>query len=117
MPAYGFFDVLEVTDPEKLGRYRQAVGATVARYGGRYLSVGGRTDAIEGRWRPVFPVLIEFPSLQHAHRWYGSPEYGDLKALRLAATRGDAVFIDGSGIELLGEASSGGSIQEAGHGG
>ena len=105
MPAYGFFDVREVTDADKLERYRQSVAATVARHGGRYLSVGGRCDAIEGRWRPVFPVLIEFPSLQHAHRWYGSPEYRDLKALRLAATVGDAVFFDGSGMDRLGDAS------------
>ncbi|HSC05343.1 MAG TPA: DUF1330 domain-containing protein [Steroidobacteraceae bacterium] len=116
MPAYGFFDVREVTDANKLEQYRQSVAATVARHGGRYLSVGGPCDAIEGRWRPVFPVLIEFPSLQHAHRWYGSPEYRDLKALRLAATKGDAVFFDGSGMDRLGEASSGASTEGSGHG-
>jgi uncharacterized protein (DUF1330 family) len=114
MSAYAFFDVLEVNDPEGMEQYREAVGATVARHGGRYLSVGGRCDAIEGRWRPVFPVLIEFPSLQHAHRWYGSPEYRALKALRLAATRGDAVFIDGSGMETLGEVPSGTAIRGPG---
>jgi uncharacterized protein (DUF1330 family) len=47
-------------------------------------------------------VLIEFPSLEQARRWYESTEYRDLKALRRAATRCNAVFIDGSGIEVLG---------------
>jgi uncharacterized protein (DUF1330 family) len=47
-------------------------------------------------------VLIEFPSLEHARRWYGSEAYRDLKTLRLAATRGNAVFIDGSGFDVLG---------------
>lgn len=102
MPAYGFFDVLEVTDGEKLERYRQGVDATVERYGGRYLSVGGSCEVVEGTWRPVFPVIIEFPSLAHARRWYASAEYRDLKALRLSATRGNAVFIDGTGLEMLG---------------
>jgi uncharacterized protein (DUF1330 family) len=44
----------------------------------------------------VFPVVIEFPSLEDAHRWYDSDEYRNPKALRLAATRGNAVFIDGT---------------------
>ncbi|HWT03109.1 MAG TPA: DUF1330 domain-containing protein [Pyrinomonadaceae bacterium] len=96
MPAYCFFDVLEVTDAEKLEHYRDGVLATVERYGGRYLTVGGRSDVVEGQWQPVFPVLIEFPSLEQAHKWYDSEEYRDLKALRLAATRGNAVFIEGN---------------------
>jgi uncharacterized protein (DUF1330 family) len=41
-------------------------------------------------------VLIEFPSLKQAHRWYNSEEYRELKELRLAATRGYAVFIEGA---------------------
>lgn len=95
MPAYFFFDMLEVIQPEKLENYRQAVSATVERYGGHYLTVGGRTDILEGDWRPVFPVLIEFPDLEHARRWYDSEEYRAPKALRLTAARGNAVFIEG----------------------
>ena len=34
--------------------------ATVEKYGGRYLMVGGQCDVVEGSWRPVFPVLIRF---------------------------------------------------------
>jgi uncharacterized protein (DUF1330 family) len=96
MRAYFFLDVLKVTDPEKMEKYREGVLATVQQHGGRYLTVGGRYDVVEGEWRPVFPVLIEFPSLQHAHSWYDSDAYRDLKALRLAATRGNAVFIEGT---------------------
>jgi uncharacterized protein (DUF1330 family) len=96
MRAYFFFDMLEVGDPEKLERYRGLVPATVERYGGRYLTVGGRCDVVEGQWRPVFPVLIEFPSLEQAHLWYNSEEYRQPKELRLAATRGNGVFIEGT---------------------
>jgi uncharacterized protein (DUF1330 family) len=96
MSAYCFFDVLEVVDPAKLEQYRDGVLATVERHGGRYLTVGGRCDVVEGEWRPVFPVLIEFPSLEQAHAWYDSEEYRALKALRLAATKGNAVFIEGN---------------------
>ncbi|HEX8190469.1 MAG TPA: DUF1330 domain-containing protein [Pyrinomonadaceae bacterium] len=60
-------------------------------------SAAGRTSW-RGEWRPVFPVLIEFPDLETAHRWYDSEEYRELKALRLAATKGNAVFIEGTGF-------------------
>ncbi len=96
MAAYCFFDVHEIIAPDKMARYRAGVLATVEQYGGRYLTVGGKCDVIEGDWQPTFPVIIEFPSLEQAHRWYGSEEYRDFKALRLAATRGNAVFIEGN---------------------
>ncbi|MDQ3803160.1 MAG: DUF1330 domain-containing protein [Acidobacteriota bacterium] len=95
MAAYCFFDVHEITDPGRMERYRAGVLSTVEQYGGRYLTVGGKCDAVEGDWQPVFPVIIEFPSLEQAHRWYDSEEYRDLKALRLGSTRGSAVFIEG----------------------
>lgn len=95
MPAYCFFDVREITDAEKVAQYQPRVGATVAQYGGRYLVLGGKHDAVEGDWRPGFAVLVEFPSLEQAYRWYDSAEYRPLKALRLAGTHSNAVFIDG----------------------
>jgi uncharacterized protein (DUF1330 family) len=98
MAAYCFFDVLEVTDPEKMEKYRGGVLEVVERFGGRYLTVGGKFDVVEGDWRPAFPVLIEFPSLEAAHRWYDSEDYSELKALRLAATRCNVVFIEGNGF-------------------
>jgi uncharacterized protein (DUF1330 family) len=95
MPAYCLFDNLAVDDVAKLAEYKTRVAAVVQRYGGRYLVRGGRVDLIEGAWRPTFPVMIEFPSLEQAHRWYDSPEYRDIKELRLSAGRFSAVFIEG----------------------
>ncbi len=101
MPAYFLADVVEVLDEKRMEEYRRAVSATVERHGGRYLTVGGRAVRLEGDWLPVFPVLIEFPDMDEARRWYESAEYRDLKALRLGATRGHAVFIDGIVPEFL----------------
>jgi uncharacterized protein (DUF1330 family) len=95
MSAYYFLDVLEVTDQAKMEQYRKGVLATVEQFGGSYLTVGGQSEVVEGDWRPIFPVLIEFPNLEQAHRWYDGEEYRELKALRLAATRGNAVFLEG----------------------
>ena len=70
-----------------LPRCRSTVDAT--------LPIGGPFEVKEGNWRPTFPVMLEFPDLDAANRWYDSPEYQPLKALRLTATRGDMVFIQG----------------------
>lgn len=95
MAAYFFFDVHQVVDEPKMESYRQRVFETVAKHGGRYLVIGGPTEAIEGGWKPDFPVMIEFPSAEQARRWYDSADYAGLKSLRLAATRGDAVLMTG----------------------
>ena len=94
MPAYYLFDVHEITDEKMMNQYRQAVHATVKQFGGRYLAVGGEVSIVEGNWRPMFPVLIEFPTAKHARDWYSSPEYGAIKDLRIRATRGNAVLLD-----------------------
>jgi uncharacterized protein (DUF1330 family) len=95
MPAFCFFDILEVVDRPKLDEYRKRVQPTVERYGGRYRGIGGQCDVVEGNWRPVFPVVIEFPTLADARRWYDSDEYGALKALRLDAVRSNGVIFEG----------------------
>ncbi len=95
MAAYCLFDNLQVIDAAKLEEYKSRVAPLVERYGGRYVVGWCRTDLVEGQWQPTFPVLIEFPSLEHARQWYSSREYAELKAIRLAAVRSNAVFMEG----------------------
>lgn len=94
MSAYCLFDNVEVTDPGKLGEYAERVREVVEAYGGRYLTIGGRVERVEGEWSLTYPVLIEFPDLDAAHRWYDAPEYEELKALRHEAAVVNAVFFE-----------------------
>jgi uncharacterized protein (DUF1330 family) len=95
MAAYCIFDILKINDAEKVERYRSRVGPVVEKYGGRYLVTGGQIDVLEGDWRPTLPVIIEFPSLEHARRWYASEDYRELKALRLSAVMSNGVIVEG----------------------
>ena len=96
MSVYCFFDVREITDEAKVEQYLAGVFATVDQYGGRYLVLGGEPELVEGDWRPVYPVIVEFADSEQAQRWYSSPEYEPLKALRRAGTRSNAVFLEGA---------------------
>jgi uncharacterized protein (DUF1330 family) len=93
--AYCLFDNLEVNDVAKMEEYKTRVAPIVRKYGGRYVVLGGKVEVVEGTWRPAFPVMIEFPTLEHARRWYHSEEYRAPKAMRHVAGRFSAVFIEG----------------------
>lgn len=94
MAAYVIADV-EVTDPAAYEGYRQAVGATIAAHGGRYLARGGATDVVEGAWQPKRLVILEFPTLARAREWYASAAYAPLRALRGRAAVSNIVFAEG----------------------
>ena len=94
MPAYFVVDI-EVTDPAAFEEYRQGVPATIAQYGGRYVVRGGKMETLEGNWQPKRMVVLEFPSVEAAKRWYHSPEYKPLLALRVKASRGSMVLVEG----------------------
>ncbi|MBZ5656769.1 MAG: DUF1330 domain-containing protein [Acidobacteriia bacterium] len=95
MSAYYLVDVREIKDAAKMEEYKARVAPVVEKFGGRYLVIGGPFEVVEGSYQPVFPVMIQFPSLEDAHRWYNSEEYRELKQLRLAETLGNAVFMAG----------------------
>jgi uncharacterized protein (DUF1330 family) len=86
MPAYVIAEHI-ITDAAKFEEYRTKVGATIATYGGRYLTKGGSHRLPEGgHWKPERVVIIEFPDIDCLDRWYNSPEYQPLIALRKAST-------------------------------
>jgi len=95
MPAYFLVDIREVKDAAKVDQYRSRVAPVVEKFGGRYLVRGGPFEVVEGTYQPVRLVLLEFPSMEQARRWYDSEEYRDLKQLRLAACVSNAVLVTG----------------------
>ncbi len=94
MAAYFIVD-LNVKNPQAYEGYKQAAAASIAQYGGKYLVRGGKHEVLEGKWRPTRLVLLEFPSLEAAKRWYTSPEYAKVKPIRLQNADGDLVLVEG----------------------
>jgi len=94
MAAYVIGEV-DVMDPAAYEDYRKRVGAVVAQYGGRFIARGGKVEALEGGWSPKRLVLLEFPSMEQALKWYRSPEYAPLIKLRQKASRGKLVALEG----------------------
>jgi uncharacterized protein (DUF1330 family) len=94
MPAYLIAEI-EVVDAQQYEEYRRRVPPLVAAYGGKYLARGGALEVKEGDWTPKRLVLLEFPSLEQARRFYDSPEYAPLLELRKNSTRSKLVFLEG----------------------
>ena len=92
MPAY-FVVELEITNMEAMQPYREAVPATVAQYGGRFIARGGATEVIEGGPQPKRIVMLEFPDAATVKRWYNSPEYQKILPNRLANSKASRAFI------------------------
>jgi uncharacterized protein (DUF1330 family) len=88
---------IEVTDPAAYEDYRRQVPGVVAKYGGKFLVRGGKVSPKEGGWAPARIVVLEFPSMAQAEKWYGSPEYAPLIKLRQKASRGKLVLVEGAG--------------------
>ena len=94
MAAYIIVD-LTVTDLPTMEEYRKRVPATLAKYGGRFLVRGGAHQTVEGDWKPNRVVVLEFPSMEQAKRWYDSEEYREPKAMRLRAGRANLIMVEG----------------------
>jgi uncharacterized protein (DUF1330 family) len=63
MPAY-FVAELDVTNAAGFEPYRAAVTATIAQYGGRYVTRGGAVELIEGRPEPKRWSSLNSPMLR-----------------------------------------------------
>ena len=86
---------LNVHDAKAYADYAPRVPAVVAKFGGHYIVRGGQTLALEGAAPAQRIVVIEFPSLDAAKAFYGSPDYQALAPIRHAAATGNAYIVEG----------------------
>lgn len=94
MPAYVVVDV-DVKNLEAYKEYREKAPATVHQYGGRYVVRGGEVSDLEPGWDTHRFVILEFPTLDEAKQWYGSPEYAKILPIRLRSTRSRLLMVEG----------------------
>jgi len=94
MSAYVIAEVT-VNDAALFAEYGKGVPASIAAYGGKYLVRGGATEPKEGGWEPKRMVVLEFPTMAQARKWYDSAEYKPLLAMRLKAPNASMIFVEG----------------------
>ena len=94
MPAYVISDV-DIQNVAELREYIARAPAIIEAYGGRYVARQGRIEALEGTWRPSTLVIIEFPSMEAAKRWYASAEYQEVKTRFFKGATRDLVLVEG----------------------
>jgi len=95
MSAYAIAEI-DVVDPAAYEDYRKQVLAVVTKYGGKFIVRGGKIDPREGGWTPKRIVVVEFPSMTQAQKWYDSPEYAPLIKLRQKASKGKLILVEGA---------------------
>jgi uncharacterized protein (DUF1330 family) len=96
MPAYLVAE-MEVSDLKTYEQYRAQVPEVLAAYDGRFLVRGGTTEAKEGTPPATRVVIIEFPDMAAARRFYDGPDYqATILPLRLAASQGRLYLVEGA---------------------
>ncbi|HEX9681336.1 MAG TPA: DUF1330 domain-containing protein [Anaerolineales bacterium] len=94
MSAYVIVDI-DVTDPRGYEAYKQAAPTAVGLFGGTYLARGGRTEVLEGEWRPDRIVIPAFESAERARPWLDSAEYAPARKQRHATARSNVIVVEG----------------------
>jgi uncharacterized protein (DUF1330 family) len=87
-------------DSESLAVYKRLMPSSVEKYGGRFLVRGGAMEVLEGAWSPAL-VVMEFPTVEQARRWYNSEEYRPALEIRQRAADNELLIVEGTTPPIL----------------
>jgi uncharacterized protein (DUF1330 family) len=94
MTAYLLAEV-EVHDPETYATYTAQTPGVIERHGGRFIVRGGAAESLEGAAPAGRLVVIEFPDLAAARRFYDSPDYQAIVGIRHQAATSRVILVEG----------------------
>lgn len=94
MAAYIIVEI-EVVDPVGYEEYKKQAADTVHKYGGKYIVRGGKTEVLEGDWKPKRIVVLEFPTMKRAKEWLNCEEYREPRKMRHATAKTHMLVIEG----------------------
>ena len=94
MSAYVIVEI-DVTDPIGYEEYKKQAGATVAQHGGKYIVRGGKTEVLEGDWKPKRIVVLQFDSTERAKEWLNCEEYREPRKMRHRTAKTNMILVEG----------------------
>jgi uncharacterized protein (DUF1330 family) len=86
---------LTIKDAVRFEYYKRTLLPTMEKYGGQFIARGSPIHVLEGEWPRERLIIAEFPSMEQARQWWGSPEYAEPKALRQATADSELVIVQG----------------------
>ena len=87
---------VDVADFAAYESYGSRAAEVIAQYGGRFLVRGGDVEVIEGDPGVARLIILEFPSVADAHRFYDSPEYQAILPDRLNCATSTLLVVGGA---------------------
>ena len=94
MSAYAIGHLEQIDMGADIVQYVQKIDATLAPFNGRFLIHGDPLEVLEGDLEGDI-IVIEFPDIDHARRWYASPPYQAILPLRTANSKGTVFLVSG----------------------
>ena len=94
MPAYVIVEI-DIVDPAGYEEYKKLASATVEKYCGKYIVRGGKTEVLEGDWKPKRIVVLQFASAQRAKEWLNCEEYREPRKMRRRTARTNMILVEG----------------------
>ena len=83
------------TDPVQYEEYKKFSTLAMQAHGAEPCVRGGAVQVLEGDWHPDRVVVLKFPSVEQARRFYDSPEYKRARDAREGAAVMRMVLVEG----------------------
>lgn len=95
MPSAYILANVDVKNPAQYEEYKRLSSIAMKAHGAEVCVRGGPVQVLEGDWSPDRLVLLKFPSLEQARRFYDSTEYGAARQAREGIAVMRMVLVEG----------------------
>jgi uncharacterized protein (DUF1330 family) len=86
---------VDVKNPEQYEEYKRLSSIAMKAHGAEVCTRGGKLEVLEGDWTPSRVVLLKFPSVEQARKFYDSAEYSAARKAREGIAVMRMVLVEG----------------------
>ncbi len=86
---------VDITDPKQYRHYLNVTPSIIEKYGGKAIARSTEPITLEGLDETRRIVILQFPTVESAGKFYHSPEYQEARKLREGAATGEIIVVDG----------------------